>query len=94
MKSRTTTTPPDFDTLYNNLLAQMGGPVEVDTPQLGRVAFPRPAELYQALNYLRMAQAASSGTAVTGVITIGHDRGLWPCKEGSCCCNEEFYPAR
>jgi hypothetical protein len=83
MKSKTTTTPPDFDTLYNNVLALIGGPIEVDTPQLGRVAFPRPAELYAALNYLRMAQAAASGNAPTGVIVIQHDRGLWPCR--GCC---------
>jgi hypothetical protein len=74
---------PDLAALYQQVLTQMGGPVEIETPQLGRVAFPRPAELYQALNYLRMAQAAASGTAVTGVFVVGHDRGLWPCK--GCC---------
>jgi hypothetical protein len=76
--------PPDFAALYNALLAQLGGPVEVETPQLGRVTWPRPAELYQAMNYLRMAQAATSGTATTGVIVVGHDRGLWP-PQGGCC---------
>jgi hypothetical protein len=81
MKAKTT--PPDFDTLYNNLLAQMGGPVAVETPQLGRVEFPRPSEMYAALNYIRMAQNAASGNAPTGVIVIGHDRGLWP-PEGCC----------
>jgi hypothetical protein len=90
MKSKTTSPPPDFDTLYNNVLGLIGGPVEVDTPQLGRVAFPRPAELYQALNFLHLAQSAANGIATTGVIVIGHDRGLWPCKG---CCSEELYPA-
>jgi hypothetical protein len=82
MKSKTTTTPPDYDALYNNLAAQLGGPTEIETPQLGRVGFPRPSEVYAAMNYLRMAQAAASGTATTGVIVIGHDRGLSP-TEGS-----------
>jgi hypothetical protein len=92
MRARTTSTPPDLNALYQQVLAQMGGPIEVDTPQLGRVAFPRPAELYAALNYLRMAQNAANGIATTGVFVIQHDRGLWPCKE--CSTNEEFYPAR
>jgi len=77
-----TASPPDFDTLYNNLLAQMGGPVEVETPQLGRVAFPRPSEVYQALNYLRMAASGAAGTSTAGVITVGYDRGLSP--KGGC----------
>jgi hypothetical protein len=96
MKARTTSAPlpglpvkSDFDTLYGNLLAQLGGPVEIETPQLGRVQYPRPVELYQAMNYLRMAQNAANGIAATGVITIGHDRGLWPCK--GCCTDEELY---
>jgi hypothetical protein len=75
-------TPPDFSALYNGVLAQIGGPVEVETPQLGRVQFPRPAELYQALNYLRMAANAAAGTPTTGVFVIGYDRGLWP--QGGC----------
>jgi hypothetical protein len=83
MKSRTTTTPPDFDAMYNAVLGQMGGPVELETPQLGRVAFPRPSEMVVALNYLKMAQNAAAGNAPTGVIVIGHDRGLWP-PEGCC----------
>jgi hypothetical protein len=98
MRARTTSTPlpglpvkSDFDTLYGNLLAQMAGPIEIETPQLGRVAYPRPSEMYAALNYLRMAQNAANGIAATGVITIGHSRGLWPCK--GCCTNEELYPA-
>ena len=33
-------TPPDFNTLYNGLLAQMGGPIQIETPQLGRVEYP------------------------------------------------------
>jgi hypothetical protein len=90
MQPKNGSAPPDFGAAINSLLAQLGGPVEVETPQLGRVAYPRPSELYAALNYLRLAQAAASGTATTGVITIGHDRGLWPCK--GCCCDEELYP--
>jgi hypothetical protein len=73
-----TASPPDFNALYDKVLNLMGGPVEVDTPQLGRVAFPRPAELYQALNYISIAAAQAAGTATAGVITIEHDRGLWP----------------
>jgi hypothetical protein len=72
------TAPPDFNALYNKVLNLIGGPVEVDTPQLGRCAFPRPAELYQALNYLSIAAAQAAGMATAGVITIEYDRGLWP----------------
>jgi hypothetical protein len=90
MRSRTRTTPPDLDAIYNQVLGALGGPVSVETPQLGRVEYPRPSEMYAALNYLRMAQNAASGNAATGVITIGHDRGLWPC--GGCCTDEELYP--
>jgi len=76
-------TPPDFDTLSQQLLTQLGsGVIECETPQLGRVGFARPAELYQALNYLRIAQAAAAGSPPTGVIVIGFDRGLWP--QGGC----------
>jgi hypothetical protein len=73
-----TASPPDFNALYNNVLALIGGPIEVDTPQLGRVAFPRPSELYAALNYLSIASQQAAGTPAAGVITIEHDRGLWP----------------
>jgi hypothetical protein len=78
MKSRTTAVPPDYNAMYNNLLAQMGGPIEVSTPQLGVVQFPRPSEVYAAMNYIRLAQAAASGTATAGVFVIQYDRGLWP----------------
>jgi hypothetical protein len=78
MKPKNGSTPPDYNALLNNLLAQLGGPVSVDTPQLGRVEFPRPSETYAALNYLRMAQNAAAGNAPTGVFVIGHDRGLCP----------------
>jgi hypothetical protein len=73
----------DWTALYTRLVTQLAGPAEVETPALGRVAFSRPSEMYLALNYLRMAEAAASGTATTGVIVIGHDRGLWPPK--GCC---------
>jgi len=79
MNSRTTSTPPDFSALIQQLITQLGGGVvETDTPQLGRVGFARPAELYAAMNYLSLAQAAANGVATAGVITIEHDRGLWP----------------
>jgi len=80
MKSRTAPTPPDLDALYDRTLGLLGGPTEVETPQLGRVQFPRPNELWAALNYLKLAAA---GTAAVGVVVISHDRGLWPCK--GCC---------
>jgi hypothetical protein len=72
------TSPPDYDALQDALLKQLGGPVEVETPQLGRVTFPRPAELYAAMNYLRMAQAQAAGLPTTGVFTVGYCRGLGP----------------
>jgi hypothetical protein len=72
------TTPPDYTAIANKILNLIGGPVEIDTPQLGRVGFPRPAELYQALNYIRMAQAQAAGTATAGVFVAQYDRGLWP----------------
>jgi hypothetical protein len=80
----TTPPPPDWTALYNSLAAQLAGPVEVETPQLGRVMFPRPSELYAALNYLRLAQAAMNGTATTGVFVVQYDSGLWPPKGGCC----------
>jgi hypothetical protein len=70
--------PPDYNAMLNNLLTQMGGPIEVDTPQLGRVQFPRPSEVYAAMNYIRMAQASAAGTATAGVFVACYDRGLWP----------------
>jgi hypothetical protein len=73
-----TTTPPDLDALYSAALGQVGRPVEIETPQLGRVSWPRPAELYTALNLLRMEQARAAGVAMTGVITIKYSDGLGP----------------
>ena len=72
-----------FEGLFEQVVRQMGGPVEVETPQLGRVMFARPSESFAALNYLLMAKAQLSGVATTGVITIGHDRGLWS-RRGCC----------
>jgi len=72
------TTPPDYSAIANKIMNLIGGPLEVDTPQLGRVVYPRPAELYQALNYINLAAAQAAGTAAAGVITIAYDRGLWP----------------
>lgn len=77
------TTPPDLDAIYQQVLGALGGPVEVETPQLGRVTFPRPAELYAALNYIRMAQNAAAGVPAAGVFTVGYDRGLGPTEECS-----------
>jgi hypothetical protein len=72
--------PPAVDlcALYSQLLTAMGGPVEVETPQLGRVMFPRPTEIYAAMNYLRMEALRASGASTAGVIVIGYDRGLGP----------------
>jgi hypothetical protein len=71
-------TPPDYNAIANQILSLIGGPIEVDTPQLGRVTYPRPAELYQALNYVNMAAAQAAGTATAGVVVAVYDRGLWP----------------
>jgi hypothetical protein len=72
------TTPPDYTAIANKILNLIGGPIEVDTPQLGRVAYPRPAELYAALNYINMAAQQAAGTATAGVFVAVYDRGLWP----------------
>jgi hypothetical protein len=71
---------PDWCAMYQALLKQIGGPVMVETPQLGRVEFARPSELYQALQMLRMEAARAAGTATAGVFVVGYDRGLWPTK--------------
>jgi hypothetical protein len=81
MKTRDATAPPDWNAIYSKALAQMGGPVEIETPQLGRTQFPRPSELYAALNYLKLAAAEASGVATAGVFVVGHDRGLGPKEE-------------
>lgn len=65
-----------------DLLKQMG-PVAVETPQLGRVEFPRPSEMITAVNYLEMKEKEAAGTPAAGVITIGYNRGLGPSKEFS-----------
>ena len=82
MKPKNGSAPPDFNALAANILASMGGPVSVETPQLGRVEFPRPSELYAAINYLKMAANAAAGNSTTGVFVVGYDRGLWP--HGGC----------
>jgi hypothetical protein len=82
MKPKNGTAPPDYNALAQNILAAMGGPIQIETPQLGRVEFPRPAELYQALNYLRMAANAAAGIPTAGVFVVGYDRGLSP--QGGC----------
>ena len=82
MKPKNGIAPPDFNALALNILTQMGGPTSVETPQLGRVEFPRPSEMYAAANYLRMAANAAAGIPSTGVFVVGYDRGLWP--HGGC----------
>src|SRR5262249_41921264 len=74
---------PDWDAMYRQLVTQLAGPVEVETPQLGRVMFPRPSEAFLALNYLRLAQAELNGVRTAGTVVIGHDRGLWS-RRGCC----------
>jgi hypothetical protein len=81
VKHRDATAPPDWNAIYSTALAQLGGPVSVETPQLGRVEFPRPSELYAALNFLKLAQAEASGVATAGVFVVGHRRGLEPKEE-------------
>jgi hypothetical protein len=77
-----TTTPPDYDVIYAQLLTQLGSPTEIETPALGRVVFPRPSELRMALDLVRQEQARASGTAGAGVFVVGYNRGLGP--QGEC----------
>ncbi len=74
--------PPDFNAIAQNLLTQMGGPVSVETPMLGKVENPRPNEMYAAVNYLRMAANAAAGIPTVGVFTVGYCRGLGPSRGG------------
>ena len=81
MSQNKTTTPPDWDALYNALLGGVSSEQEIDMPQLGRVTFRSAADLYQMLSILRQEQARASGAA-PGVFVVGHDRGLSP--NGGC----------
>ena len=72
------TQPPDYNAMIAQLVSQISGVLAIETPQLGRVEFHRPQDIYAALNLLRMEQARAAGQSTAGVITIGYDRGLRP----------------
>jgi hypothetical protein len=76
-------TQPAWAALYSQLVSQLGaGTIAVESPALGRVEFARPADLFQALNILKLEAANANGIAGAGVITCGYDRGLSP--KGGC----------
>jgi hypothetical protein len=58
------------------LLAQLGGPLRVETPLLGAVEFRSMSDIESALAILNGQIAAASGGSSTGVITVTSDRGL------------------
>ena len=76
MPAHRSTTPPDYDALIASLANQVAGPVSIETPQLGRVEYQRPAEAYAAWNLLRMMQAQAAGAATSGVFVVTYNDGL------------------
>ena len=76
--------PPDLGAIYQSVLAGIGGPQEIDTPQLGRVTFRSTKDMYDALMLLRMEQARAAGVQTAGVFVAGYDRGLGPTRGGCC----------
>jgi hypothetical protein len=69
--------------MYTALVSRLGSTtLAIETPNLGRVEYLRPQDVYAALNFLRQEAAASSGAAVGGVFVCGYDRGLGP--KGGC----------
>jgi hypothetical protein len=72
----------DVEALASRLVGQLAnGTLSIETPQLGRVEYLRPTEVYAALNILRQEAARASGVQMAGVFTIGYDRGLGCPKE-------------
>jgi hypothetical protein len=67
----------DVEALAAELMGQLAtGTLSVETPQLGRVEYLRPTEVYAALNILRQEAARAAGVQTAGVFVIGYDRGL------------------
>src|SRR5215469_18488043 len=75
IKARTTTrvhnmangSSIDYNALIAQILTQAAGPQEIETPQLGRVAFHRPQDALAQVYLMQMMAAQSSGVATTGV---------------------------
>ena len=74
--------PPDLDAIYAQLLAGIGGPLEVETPQLGRVTFRSTKDVYDAIMLLRMEQARAAGVQTAGVFVVTYNDGLGPSRGG------------
>jgi hypothetical protein len=79
-------TGPSSDRLtkiYDGLIGTLGGPLEVETPQLGKVVNRPAADVRTALDLLRSESArVTAGNATQPVIAL---RGLWPRSiEGGC----------
>ena len=74
--------PVDLDAIYQKLLAGIGGPQEIDTPQLGRVTFRSTKDMYDALMLLRMEQARAAGIQTAGVFVVTYSDGLGPTRGG------------
>ncbi len=74
--------PPDLGAVYQKLIDQIGNPIAVDTPQLGRVEFQSSAGIANALNLLRLEAARAAGIPTTGVIVVTYNRGLGPSRGG------------
>ena len=73
-----TTAPPDWDAIYATIAGSIGGPAEIETPQLGRVTNRSARDLYQLLAIVRQEAARAAGTPSTGIIVAVYDRGLDP----------------
>ena len=58
------------------LIEQLGNPLEVDTPQLGRVMFRSAADISTGLGVINAQIAAASGQPVIGKFVVVSDRGL------------------
>ena len=72
----------DWDAITDALASQMGGPLEIENPQLGRVMYRPAKDLWAILGIARMMEAQASGVPTTGVFVVGYDRGLAP--KGGC----------
>ena len=74
----------DYSALIAQIVTQAAGPLEIETPNLGRVMFNRPQDALQAIYLLQMAQAQAAGASATGVFVAGYDRGLSCPSNGGC----------
>jgi hypothetical protein len=62
------------------LLQQASGPMEIETPLIGRVMFRSAADISAGLGILNSQIAAMSGKPVIGTFVVVSDRGLGGCK--------------